>query len=119
MLQPHDCRQRGEISDFWNLIVGQRRWNEVQGLKVRSRNSYLLNINPGFEQGDFQTSFLYLAALAGRPLASGVRTPQHKLLVWQLQFMKQARLGTVTDFNLLRIRSAFLPLRGCPIIPGS
>lgn len=82
----------------------------MQGLKVRSRNSYLLDINSHFGQGDFQTTFPYLAALAGRPLASGVRTPQPKLLVWQLQLIKQARLGTVTEFNLLRIRSAFLPL---------
>lgn len=62
MLQPHDCHQRGEISDFWNLNVGQRRWDEVRGLKVRSRNSYLLNINPDIQQGDFQTTFPYLAA---------------------------------------------------------
>lgn len=65
----------------------------MQGLKVRSRNSYLLNINPDCEQGDFRTTFPYLAALAGRegrPLASGVRTPQRKLLVWQLQLIKPA-----------------------------
>lgn len=80
----------------------------MQGLKVGSRNSYLLYINPGLEPGDFQTTFPYLAALAGRPLASGVRTPQRKRLVCQLELIKRARLAAVTDFNLLRIRSASL-----------
>lgn len=66
---------------LWNLNVGQRRWNEVLGLKVRSsficRNSCLLNINSGVRGETFRQPLAapYLAALACLFHACGSRQP--------------------------------------------